>query len=200
MRRQVLFIQGGGAGVHAGWDNRLVDSLRRELGPGYVVRYPAMPDEAEPRYTAWREAIEREFADLDDGAVLVGHSVGGTVLVHVLADGAPPFRPAAICLVAAPFIGDGGWSSEEIEARPDLAMQLPDGVPILIYQGENDDTVPPEHAELYARAVARARLNRLPGRDHQLNDSLAELAADIRRLTGDADAEPAGGLPEHSSR
>ena len=35
--RQVLFIQGGGAGVHDGWDNKLSDSLRRELGTGFEV-------------------------------------------------------------------------------------------------------------------------------------------------------------------
>ena len=31
--RQVLFVQGGGEGVHDAWDNRLVDSLGGELGP-----------------------------------------------------------------------------------------------------------------------------------------------------------------------
>ena len=31
----VLFVQGGGAGSHDEWDDRLVDSLRRELGDGY---------------------------------------------------------------------------------------------------------------------------------------------------------------------
>ena len=46
--RQVLFIQGGGAGVHDEWDDKLVDSLRRELGDGYEVRYPRMPAEDDP--------------------------------------------------------------------------------------------------------------------------------------------------------
>jgi hypothetical protein len=32
LKRQVLFVQGGGAGVHERWDSKLVDSLRRELG------------------------------------------------------------------------------------------------------------------------------------------------------------------------
>jgi hypothetical protein len=30
--QQILFIQGGGAGAHDEWDDKLVDSLRRELG------------------------------------------------------------------------------------------------------------------------------------------------------------------------
>lgn len=41
--RQILFIQGGGAGAHDEWDDKLFDSLKRELGDGYEVRYPRMP-------------------------------------------------------------------------------------------------------------------------------------------------------------
>src|ERR1700719_3838101 len=84
--RQVLFIQGGGAGVHDEWDDKLVESLRRQLGGGYEVRYPRMPDEGDPGYAQWSAAIRREMADLDDGAVVVGHSAGAAILVHALAE------------------------------------------------------------------------------------------------------------------
>ena len=75
--RQILYIQGGGAGAHDEWDDKLVESLRRELGGGYEVRYPRMPDEGDPSYARWSAAIRREMADLDDGAVVAGHSVAG---------------------------------------------------------------------------------------------------------------------------
>jgi hypothetical protein len=57
---QVLFIQGGGAGAHDEWDDKLVESLRRELGGGYEVRYPRMPDEGDPNDARWSAAIRRE--------------------------------------------------------------------------------------------------------------------------------------------
>jgi hypothetical protein len=38
----------------------------------------------------------------------------------------------------------------------------------------------PAHADLYARAVPQARLHRLPGRDHQLNNDLSDVAKAIR--------------------
>ena len=40
MKRQVLFVQGGGEDVHDSWDNHLADSLRRELGDDYGVTWP----------------------------------------------------------------------------------------------------------------------------------------------------------------
>jgi hypothetical protein len=32
MPQQILFIQGGGEGVHEHWDDKLVESLERKLG------------------------------------------------------------------------------------------------------------------------------------------------------------------------
>ena len=79
MTAQILFIQGGGADVHDQWDSKLVEDLRRQLGEGYEVRYPRMPGEAEPNHSKWTAAIRQELAALRDGAIVVGHSVGGTV-------------------------------------------------------------------------------------------------------------------------
>ena len=70
MKRQILFVQGGGEGAHDEWDNKLVDSLRRNLGPDYEVRYPRMPNEADPIYAQWKAALADEIAALDDGAIL----------------------------------------------------------------------------------------------------------------------------------
>ena len=83
--RQILFIQGGGGhDVHDTWDNKLLDSLNRELGEGYDVRYPRMPDEDDPRYAKWKPVIREELERLPDGSVVVGHSIGGTMLINVL--------------------------------------------------------------------------------------------------------------------
>lgn len=106
-----LFIQGGGMGTHDHWDNKLVESLSRELGDGTEVRYPRMPDEGDPRSARWSRTIRREVADLDDGAVVVGHSVGATILVNALAEEPPERELEAIVLIGAPFVGDGGWAS-----------------------------------------------------------------------------------------
>jgi len=189
--REVLFVQGGGEGVHDHWDNQLVESLKSELGPDYEVRYPAMPNEADPTYAAWKRALERELAALGQGAVVIGHSVGGTILVNVLAERAPQRSLGAIFLIAAPFIGAGGWESDDIEPRSDLAARLPRGLPIFLYHGRNDDTVPFAHSQLYARAIPHARVRLLADRDHQLNNTLSELASDIRRLGDDSNPDPA---------
>jgi len=182
MTKQVLFIQGGGAGAHDNWDSKLVASLRRELGPGYDIRYPRMPNEGDPSYAAWKTVLDEEIAALDDAAVLVGHSLGATILINALAEHAPRQKLAGVFLISAPFVGPGGWPSEDIKGKPDLAGRLPQATPIYLYQGSKDDTAPCAHADLYKEAIPQAYVRKLEGRDHQLNDDLSEVAADIRRV------------------
>ena len=181
--RQVLFVQGGGAGTHDEEDAALVDSLQRGLGDGYEVRYPRMPDEGEPGYARWSAAVRDEVDDLPDGALAVGHSIGGTILVDALARRPPERELSAIVLLAAPFIGAGGWPADEFELPADLGARLPQGARVLVFHGLPDEIVPPSHAELYARVIPQARLHLLPGRDHQLNGDLGDVA---REITGDA--------------
>ena len=177
--QQILFIQGGGAGTHDEWDDKLVDSLRRELGDGYEVRYPRMPDEDDPSYARWSAAIRREMAALDDGAVVAGHSVGATILINTLAERPPERELRAIVLIAAPFVGTNGWTGDEFELPDDLGARLPQGVPVHVFHGLQDETAPPSHADLYARAIPQAQPHRLPGRDHQLDNDLSEVAKTI---------------------
>ncbi|MET8307143.1 alpha/beta fold hydrolase [Micromonospora sp. NPDC005173] len=177
---QILFIQGGGADVHDEWDNELFDSLRRELGDGYEVRYPRMPDEGDPSFAKWSVAIRREIAALDDGAVVAGHSVGGTILINALAERPPERKLKAIVLIAAPFVGAGGWPGGEFEPPHNLGARLPQGVPVHVFHGLQDETAPPSHADLYIRVIPQAQLHLLPGRDHQLGSDLSEVARVIK--------------------
>jgi predicted alpha/beta hydrolase family esterase len=182
---QILFVQGAGEDVHEQWDNKLVDSLRRELGPGYEVRYPLMPNEADPHVAAWGVALESEIAALQSGAIVVGHSIGGTILLNVLAERAPAVGLGAIVLIAAPFVGHGGWKSDDIEPLRPRRAPAP-GVPVFLYHGDKDTIAPIAHVALYAAAIPHAHVRQLANRDHQLNNDLSEVASDIRELEADS--------------
>jgi pimeloyl-ACP methyl ester carboxylesterase len=82
-------------------------------------------------------------------------------------------------LIAAPFVGEGGWPSDEFELPSDLGARLPQGAPVLVFHGLQDETALPSHADLYAHAIPQAQVHRLPGRDHQLNNELSEVAREI---------------------
>ena len=189
--REVLFVQGAGSDVHDEWDIRLVESLQRELGPGYDIRYPRMPNEDDPALATWQPAIETELASLRNGAIVIGHSVGGTLLINVLAASSALPALGAIVLISAPFIGEGGWTTDDLTSRPDLFDRLSPTVPLFLYHGEADAEVPVTHVELYSRAVRGAQVRRLAGRDHQVNNDLSEIARDILELESRAPRQEA---------
>ena len=46
-------------------------------------------------------------------------------------------------LVAAPFVGEGGWPGDEFELSGDLGAHLPQGIPVYVFHGLDDETAPP---------------------------------------------------------
>lgn len=181
MTRQVLLVQGAGEGAYAE-DAKLAESLRDALGASHEVRYPRMPDEADPDDDAWGKRIAAELEIMGDGVILVGHSAGAVVLLSFLSRGAlMTGKVAGIFLVGAPFFGAGGWHVDGFALPKDLGGRLP-AAPVSLYHGSDDAIAPVAHVDLYAGAVPQASVHRLKGRDHQLNGDMTEVADDIRRL------------------
>jgi predicted alpha/beta hydrolase family esterase len=139
-----------------------------------------MPSEAAPDAAVWKRRLAKEIAAMGNGAILVAHSAGATVAIAAIAERAIKQRLAGLFLVSAPFCGDGGWQIEGF-GLPNL-REIPVGVPIFFYHGRDDETVPIAHVGLYAKAIPRAVVRRLGGRNHQLNDDLSEVSSDIKRL------------------
>jgi predicted alpha/beta hydrolase family esterase len=180
--QSVLFIQGGGDDAYD-WDAKLARSLEKNLGTGFTVTYPRMPDEANPNYLAWKKCVLEELDKLGGGTVLVGHSIGASMLVKMLAEDDVKPSLKGVFLISAPFLHEReGWQFPEAAPRADAANRLPKGVPLFFYHGEADETVPLAHLALYAKAFPQAVTHALPGRNHQLNDDLSEVAHDIRKL------------------
>jgi pimeloyl-ACP methyl ester carboxylesterase len=55
-------------------------------------------------------------------------------------------------------------------------------VPLFLYHGDKDEVVPVSHLDIYAKALPDAVVRRLPGRNHQLDGDMTEVARDIASL------------------
>jgi uncharacterized protein len=182
MKRYVLFIQGAGTGAYAE-DRLLADSLERELGPGYEVQCPQMPDEENSPYAAWKAEIEGRLAAMKGSVALVGHSVGGSVLLKYLCDVRPPRQLLGLLVIAGPYWGASDfWHSDELALPADAAKRLAGDWPVIFYHSRDDEVVPFAHLALYAATLPRATIREFDGRGHQFKNDLSEVAADIGRL------------------
>ena len=180
MKKPVLFIHGAGEGAFEE-DRLLVASLRNALGLAYDVRYPKMPEEDNATYADWKAPIEREWATLDEEVILVGHSVGGSVLVKYLSEQQLDKPICSLFLLAPPYWGaDEFWKWDEARLPEDVAAKLASVPQIFLYHSRDDDIVPFAHLALYAAKLPWATVHEFDGRGHQLGNDLAEVAEDIR--------------------
>ena len=181
LKRDVLFVHGVGEGAYEA-DEKLAASLRDALGSGYEVRSPQMPNEDDPEVGAWKKKIAGELATMDGEAILVGHSVGAHLLLRYLSEEEVEKPVAGLFLVAVPYVGTGGWEIEEDALREDFTSELPEGLPVFLYHGRNDDEVPFGHLALYEAKLPRATVREFDTRGHQFGDDLSEVARDIEAL------------------
>ena len=181
MKKQVLFIQGAGEGAYEE-DEKLVKSLREMLGPEYNVQHPKMPEEEDQGYEVWKTRISKELDALDDWGILVGHSLGSSMLLKYLSEENIESSIAGIFLIAAPYWGTGGWQMDEFTLDEGHASKLLKAVPVYFYHSRDDDTVPFTHLALHREKFPHAIVREFDGRGHQFNNDLSEVAADIQSL------------------
>jgi len=181
MNKQALFIHGGGGGAYEE-DKKLAANLRDVLGAAYDVRHPKMPDEDRPEYEAWKDRIARELAAMDGKVILVGHSLGASILLKYLSEEKVKKPVAGMFLIAPPYWGVEDWEVGEYALQENFASKLPEQLPMFFYHSRDDEWVPFAHLALYAEKFPRATIREFDDRGHQFDDDLSEVARDIERL------------------
>lgn len=176
-QRSVLFVHGAGAEDPTGLAAYLRSSLE-----SYEVIAPRMPQAEAPRYEPWRDAVARAHLEAGDQPMLVGHSLGGSVLLKYLTENPEAQRIGGLFLVAAPYWGCEGWSASEYTLLPGYTKRLPSDVPVFIYHSRDDQVVAVSHGARYAQEIAWARFRVLEGRGHDFRSGLPELVNDIDGL------------------
>ncbi|MDP3402489.1 MAG: alpha/beta hydrolase, partial [bacterium] len=78
-------------------------TLPEKLGDEWEVFMPSMPSKYNAKFLEWSIWFEKVIPHLNDGVVLVGHSLGGIFLAKYLNEHEMPVRVLATFLVAAPF-------------------------------------------------------------------------------------------------
>jgi uncharacterized protein len=179
-KKPVLFIHGGGEDGY-GADAKLAASLQEGLGAAYNVRYPQMPDQDVPDF-GWGKQIGKEIAALKDEVVLVGHSLGASMLLKYVSENSVNHQISGIFLIATPFwSGDEAWH-EGLKLREDFADTLPKDVPIFLYHNRDDEEVDVADLAIYAKKLPQATIRERASGGHQFGNDLTQVALDIKNL------------------
>lgn len=181
MKKQVLFIQGGGDDGYAA-DGKLVRSLENALGKGYEVRYPRLKTDEESPDFGWLQQIGKEVERYADGLILVAHSLGASLLLKYLSENKVPQKLTGVFLAATPY-----WSGKEqwqqgLKLLEDFADSLPKNTPLFFYHCRDDEEVPFEQFGIYRQKLPQAKFREIESGGHQLGNNLSAVAEDIKEL------------------
>jgi predicted alpha/beta hydrolase family esterase len=184
MTKHIFLIQGAGAGAYE-MDKQLATSLSHSLGPQYEVHYPALPHEEDASYEKWKHQLEKELAPMQGPIVLVGHSVGASILIKWMSEMGAEKPVAGMFLLACPFWGGNGWrysGYEELMLSEGGTTNLSKGRQLFLYHCRDDATVPFDHLALYAQILPVATVCERDEGGHQFNNDLSFVAEDIKSL------------------
>ena len=181
MKKHILFIQGGGNNGYEA-DHAMVDSLKYALGDAYEVIYPKLQTENSASDFGWPRQIGKKINDIKGDVILVGHSVGASLLLKYLSETKMQKKISGIFLLATPFwAGDEDWE-KGLKLQDDFADKLPEQVPISLYHNMDDEEIPFNNLSSYAKKLPKATIHKLSKGGHQFNNDLQFLAKDIKKI------------------
>jgi len=161
-----------------GWKN----SLQKNLNGSFEVLLPRMPNSNNAKYEEWKIWFERLIPFLEDGVILVGHSMGGIFLPKYLSENDFPKKIRATILVAAPF-------DDETEETLDT-FRLPNSIKgfgeqsgkIFLYQSKDDPEVPFGEVDKYKKLIPQATLRIFEDRGHFNTEEFPEIVEEIKNI------------------
>lgn len=203
MKQQVVYIHGGSA--YTKYENFLEhlrtaevrnlpgsepfkkwpNTLREDLGDGFEVFMPSMPNSQNAKYEEWKIWFERHFEYLHEGVILLGWSQGGYFLVKYLLENKIPVTVKALFLGAAPFEpddfegedgGDFAFDTTRVGELRNVSKN------IVIMHSKDDFVVPYEHALKYKAVLPEAELVTFEDKNHFLIEEFPELIEKIKDL------------------
>ncbi|HSD23908.1 MAG TPA: alpha/beta fold hydrolase [Solirubrobacterales bacterium] len=182
MRSAVLLIHSAGPQGPGEGSAPFATRLREELGSGYEVLFPIMPSLEDPHYETWSVRLDQLLSELNEPVIVLGHSLGGSVVLKHIAESGRQEPIAGLLLVATPFWGQSDWEAEWALPQdwPSADTALPR---TFLFHSRDDEETPFAHLELYARRLPNAEVHPLDGNGHLFDrGDLSGIVATIRSL------------------
>jgi len=206
MKKQVLYIHGGESfWKHGDFIERLrtvdlwhlptqddlggykkwTSTLAEDLGEAYEVILPPMPNKQNAKFAEWSIWFERHFEYLQDGAILIGCSLGAMFLAKYLSQNDVPFRPGAVFLLAGAYKLPGFDETDcgDFLIAPEAVRPVVGKIDKLIIMHSQDDHVAPyEHGVALSKAIPEAEFVMFTDKNHFLIPVFPELLDHIHTL------------------
>jgi predicted alpha/beta hydrolase family esterase len=176
----VIFIHCSGtqSGYHG--STPLINYLKEETKTEFNILHPSMPSPQSPSYKAWKSVMNK--SNLSQGSIVMGHSLGASVLLKYLSEQTPFLALEALFLIATPFWGLPDWTHGDYLLPNDFAKALVNVKRTFFYHSTDDDVVGFDHLEAYSSYLPKATFRVLNGQGHYFASGIPVLVDDLQTI------------------
>lgn len=197
MKRQLVFIHGGETfGTYneylaclAEWAfdpfrdlvKRWKHTLPEQLGEEWQMIAPSMPNKLNAKYVEWKLWFDKVVPHMQDGVVLVGHSLGGLFLAKYLCENKLPVQIGALILIAAPY-NDADLEHSLADFVLPASLEGLRDIKVILYHSIDDPVVPFGELTKYQAHLPHATVRMFENRGHFLQEEFPELVDELKGL------------------
>jgi predicted alpha/beta hydrolase family esterase len=156
--------------------------LQDKLGDAYEAFLPKMPNSQNAVYKEWCIWFEKFLLLLNDGVILVGHSLGAVFLAKYLSEHAVNKKIKATLLVAPPFGRDLGEPLPQFSITEPLTKFKEQGGKIVIFHSKDDPVVDFSELAHYQEQLPAAHIHIFEDRGHFNMEDFPEMVEEIMKL------------------
>jgi predicted alpha/beta hydrolase family esterase len=183
MNYQILFIQGAG-NLTTEQEQVIVDGLSSKLGNGLKIILPPIEGADDPTYRAWDDALTTNLNKLSGNVILLGHSLGGSVILKHFSMAQVPEKVIGMILFGVPYWKDQNWDVSEYEIQDEFVGKLRELNNVHFYHSTDDEVIPEQHFNAYQKLIPQAHWRVLSGMDHSYHGAVPFMVEDIHEMIG----------------
>jgi len=156
-------------------------TLQEALGDDWQVVRPDMPADSNAKYEHWRLWFEKYVPHLEDGVVLVGHSLGSMFLSRYLSENLFPVKISKLFLMAGEFTRrrdrqpgeeDGEFFYTHLQNFSQLDKVAGE---LYLVHSKDDPVVPFENQAKFAEYLPSAHLITFADKGHFWDEQFPEI-------------------------
>ena len=162
------------------WKN----TLGEKLGDAFEIIQPQMPCAWNAKYAEWKIWFEKYLPNLNDGMILIGHSLGGIFLAKYLSENKLTQKIKATIMIAAPFDDtESEYSLGDFVLGEDLSLLEEQGGRCIFYHSTDDMIVSLANFENYKTKLPEADFRLHDDKGHFNQEEFSELVEVLEELT-----------------
>ena len=160
---KIILIHGYKADSKSGFLPWLQDALHAK---GHEVVVPNLPNPEDPDPEEWTKVLVEKIGSIDDETIILGHSLGASMVLRFLEAAEAKSTPRGCILVSPPWMIKAEALRGFFMSELDFDVLMWKASRFVVVHSRDDKVIQFDHAEKYAKVLHAKLIEGAPGDEH----------------------------------